>query len=433
MQKIDKISLESRFIKNLLKNSYLPLFPLVPNTGLLYKGVIYTIGDKLFKCIKTGYIDNELKNDLKVNHGIYCNIDIYVGANGANIEGAKLELITSYIPYDFNTNITNNFISTQTGYDTDTHRQLGDYLRYYKMMEGIDLMPLYNCNCEKKTNQLDILKDNDSYKIIDTIQDTSTIYLIPAKLNSDYTLFFNNYSNTFIFFTFINDIGRIEYKNKDSENIKLDEIILKNIKNISECNYSNPIKINTILEMDDKKIFDISDIYKYEKNFYIGIKVENDIQSPLYVLEGDYTNIPKNTVYSGEYNIDEDYSKINANCRPSLISSSSTYSIPYSNSLFSYLVNFTIDSNEEIKNNVKRVQEKLSLMNNKNIKSDIWNDYLRFLILLKAYNPILQTAKEQNYSDEIKGEFLFSGENNNDVLGYIDKKLENRFFKYRGD
>ena len=101
-------TLMSRFIKRLIRSTNLPLMHILED------------GDKPVP--EASYL---YKNEIR-----------------------KYSSETEYIAYPYDpTEITThyNFHSKHMYYDTETHKQLGEYLRYIKATKGLNLMPYYNC------------------------------------------------------------------------------------------------------------------------------------------------------------------------------------------------------------------------------------------------------------------------------------------------
>lgn len=55
------------------------------------------------------------------------------------------EILEPYVKGNYYRGITSNFESESSLYDYKTHYYLGEYLRYIRDLDGINLMPYYNC------------------------------------------------------------------------------------------------------------------------------------------------------------------------------------------------------------------------------------------------------------------------------------------------
>lgn len=117
-QELFKSSVRGRFIKNLLCNTYIPTYDTVRPGDYIIKNCKYVYNISLIQCTKSG-----------------------------TLEGTG-EFITLDYTFYWNTykvNESQKFTSNTGYYDSETHEWLGNYLRAYRDMKGINLMPFYNC------------------------------------------------------------------------------------------------------------------------------------------------------------------------------------------------------------------------------------------------------------------------------------------------
>lgn len=107
----------------------------------------------------------------------------------SDIRGGKWQVYErgSEIP-----NLTKTFQIKNNVYDSYTHEYLGDYLRFLRDYDNIDLMPLYNCFSNTRpfiTKPLVIEKFlGGSDFVIDTSDENYKIYSLPVKLFQNYTI-----------------------------------------------------------------------------------------------------------------------------------------------------------------------------------------------------------------------------------------------------
>ena len=92
-------------------------------------------------------------------------------------------------------NQTKNLIIKSNTYDSYTHEYLGNYLRFQRDYNHINLMPLYNCfsNVICQNIELPILKvlENNTTKeiaIFNSADNRYKIYMLPVKLFQNYTI-----------------------------------------------------------------------------------------------------------------------------------------------------------------------------------------------------------------------------------------------------
>ena len=115
-QKFFTKTIESKFIKNLLKNTPLPIYKVIRDNDYIIEGNIYIYKERIIKATKSGIIKS----------GMY-------------------KILSFYNFGEDYPNYTERYISRYSYYDSDTHEFLGKYLRCLKGIYGLDLMPLYNC------------------------------------------------------------------------------------------------------------------------------------------------------------------------------------------------------------------------------------------------------------------------------------------------
>lgn len=116
LQKFFTNTIESKFIKNLICNTPLPLCDSVKDGDIIYKGYNYIYKDNVICCKESGVLDRN-------------NFDI----------------ICSYNIGEHKVGITQPLVNKDVYYDAFTHKYLGNYLRLIRDVYDINLMPYYNC------------------------------------------------------------------------------------------------------------------------------------------------------------------------------------------------------------------------------------------------------------------------------------------------
>ena len=105
--------------------------------------------------------------------------------------------------------LTKTLKNPTTLYNYQTHEYLGDYLRFLRDFENVNLMSMYNCFSNKLCNNLKFgfELDNAPDKIIKiNSYDTSyKIYMLPVKLFENYTIAIDCYSGVELFCGFYNE------------------------------------------------------------------------------------------------------------------------------------------------------------------------------------------------------------------------------------
>ena len=116
-QKFFTSTIQGRFIKALLHNTYLPIYNTISYGDYVIKDFIYIYKKTLLKCETSGIFG----------------------------ETAKLNTVSHYDFGEKYIKFTEKFQSSYQYYDSKTHEWLGKYLRCYRDIYDIDLMPFYNC------------------------------------------------------------------------------------------------------------------------------------------------------------------------------------------------------------------------------------------------------------------------------------------------
>ena len=405
------------FIKNLLTEFKLPT-PKVYN----YDTDSYAVENQLY--IKDGYICQYSKGEFK------------------DIEVFSLDSL--------NKNYYKQLRFTGNSYDSHTHEYLGEYLRFLRDYEGLNLMSLYNCysnsfpeNLTYSFTQTIKVKKNPLVEDSTTIDNTVTvdidsenpaykIIMIPVKPDREYTVAIDC-SLAYDLFCGFYDRALIQKKN----------FIETTYKKVGSSSFSSPY-LYTKLTKENLG----NDLYKVavenENCLKLFIRLPATNQSSIVVLEGSYLNCndwslgnftktKKQDIFKAEYN----YSILNANpvdinakdadyanlikTRNSLLEMNTGYSYPFANRLIEYLVNNVIDCTETIPDNIKRMQWLLveRYLNGKKT-SGISSIGKAYGIWQNTYIPVLYNLAQE--------EGLLNSKE--DILGYVDKDIESKLGRY---
>lgn len=429
-QKFFTNTIESKFIQNLLFNSYIPIYDTVDLGDIVIKDKVYVYKHYIIKCTETGELSNN-----------FTTLDHYEF-------GEK------------NKQYLKNYISKNNYYDEYTHRYLGDYLRCYRDIYGIDLMPFYNCfsyfHMKNGSNDIDIVvepsvvenisedalypRDNlfpgnslypsdgiANYVItqqgrvyaetVNENQSTNT-YLVPIRFNKTYTIALDSSTQIAIKGVLCDDNGLLEESNQLQDSGLV----------FSQTQFNNPFTYR--VDTTDIKTFN------RERFLYLAIKLNKSNNSSIVVLEGDYTGnktlyengnfVPVESAVNYEYSItDKQWNNILLSDL-SLLQMNDNNIYAFSDRLFEYLLENTITSQEFLPGNIKRTQDNLNnviklFSNNSSAEYDekayygIWDNKIRQNIYKYFMN---KDTKNSNW----------------DINGFVDKDTENflisNSFKY---
>ncbi len=414
-------TIESKFIKELLRTTYLPLVPIYKLGDSVIKGLTYISDNYIVEAIQNYDSNSELQGPQSLLDLNYFKIK------------------EPYILGKFYPSLTSNFISNNSTYDSNTHKYLGNYLRLIRDLYNIDLFPFYNCWSGDYSDNLRFKLINDQEYLIDNneINDGYKMFLIPIRFNQTYTIYLN--TNVTI------KLGSAYYKNRqliDKEN--LDRVLPFEYKSYNYVSFSSPIKYRI-----DKKDSSDNNANINVLNDYLTLFILLPNNSKIVVLEGDYnastfikteekTKIIDNTsiTYNTQNiklvenianfkNLNEWTSNDWSNyfiVRSSLLTDISNTNYAFCNRLIEYLLNNVITSQDRISENIVRVQEYCSSL--KNLQQNgsrytlpytkgIWDNQLRkYIYDLVTNNPKYPTITDINgFVDKDSEKIILRGKN----------------------
>lgn len=333
--------------------------------------------------------------------------------------------------YKFNDkifNITNNLHNTSMIYDSKTHKYLGEYLRFIRDYTGLDLMQMYNCftnespvnlhlNQDAKTGLYEFDSDDDNYQL----------FILPIKFNKVYTIGLD--CSSYVSMRACN----YEYKDMVNSNFNYD------------TQYASGTRFNHPFIYESPKVTSAKQLSE-EDTLKLVIKIPTNCRSSIVVLEGDYRRgcdlfldsknqkqVLASTVQTANDNpllkyifksADRDLSgEINYYIsKPQLLYLNTQTCYLLADRLCEYLSRNTIDSNEEIDENIRLVQKAIHKKEFTNKFNDgvqyepdyygIWDDDIRDCL----YNFIFKSSNTFNREKILN--------NNFDMLGYFDKDVE---------
>lgn len=277
-------------------------------------------------------------------------------------------------------------------YDSYTHEYLGDYLRFLRDYDNIDLMPLYNCFSNRicmGRNVVDIQTTlrtgkNSVQIVLDPLDSNYKIYVVPVKLFKNYTIAIDSeYPIEFCcgLYNIGIDTSKTEYK----------DLIKKTYMRKTSTSFSQPFLYTALTELAPatlpKHPLD-SDILAHkssrqllaliaprEEELKLFIKVPKQTESSIVILEGDYCNW--NDFTASNIRMDETERKLVVNTNYSVIANEAIFSeaplvlktplqllrfntktqIPFANRLLEYLLDGCITGGDnEVRENVLAAQ-----------------------------------------------------------------------------
>lgn len=426
-QRFNDDNMLTKFIKNLLFTTYIPTVQIWKIGKPIIKDFIYVTKNYIVKAIANWPSNNSSRTN-------------YDGPQ-SEIDDRYFKIISHYIRGNFYRGVTSNYESNTSNYDSEIHYYLGQYLRMIRDLDDIDLMQYYNCwngsYSDKIRFNLNTSENNQQLEqTIEIIQnnkknDGLKTLLVPIKFNTKYTIYINSNIPFTICPVYYDGINIIRNRNISNPLF---------YKKISRCAFNSPYlyegidttKNNLNTNTDNNTIL-------FEEYLNLLIQIPENNMSSVVILEGDYTNIDLINIIKGHYEnnifkydeislnklteirIGDDINRLSEieyenlfKSIPSLTRQIDGQNYAFSDRLIEYLLLNVITKNDEISQNIERIQTynssiKSNLLNGKMFYSQpnmkgIWDKYLR------KYNYDLAT----NFKEPLSF----------DINGYVDKDTE---------
>lgn len=366
-------SLDGKFIKNLLASTSIP-YTTITRDSLVIPGHQYFYEDMVVEILP----ETEQVSEKKFSDSKFKNLR----------------------PYKFGeeiTNLTTRFESNQDGYDSDTHRYLGDYLRAYRDLKHVDLMHLYNCYNNEYITNIDIVSTTDSrYHYLATGQITDSQFVaIPIRLNKKYYIALDNPTPVEIICGIIYEKGVIVPESIKNESA-VPYIFTGTYKLYPSMSFHEPVVYDATSNNSTYSSRDRIAAADFEKNLYMIIKLPKTQEGAIVVLEGDYSWVPvQRLTADGSFAFAPDVIDNIQNIEKpqlsplSLLKLDDLVSYPFSPRLIEYLLLNVIDGDDEIDNNIIETQNTLKKLLPTNVMSEwqakyymqgLWDDYMSKII-----------------------------------------------------
>ena len=411
----------SRFIKNLLAKETIPLLDYVTEKDILIEGCLYIYKHFIIKCHKSGKLYVSDLDELCPSDHLYPSNVLYPGT------GESLATFTVVAHYNEASakKFSYHYYSTEHWYDSETHKHLGNYLRYLRDHKQIDLMPFYNCfNAHEISDvyldspKVDVLRPskdlfphNSLYPGVSTITVSNSskstyilghnnayrVVAVPIKFGKQYTISLECPGGVQLRSVIYNSTGMVRIPN--TENKYYSDLIKDSYVSLACTHFHEPFVYS--IETVDKSLYD------RQKDLHLLIQMPVSNVSSIVVLEGNYTNVgsvktDKNSVR--QYTL---YKNL------SLLKMNTTETYAFSDRVIEYLLDNVITHKDEFPTNVTKVQQaiynldeiyKRSADGNK-VSYGIWDNSIR---------PAIMRIVEK-YEDDIYFQ---------DQDGFINKDVE---------
>ena len=313
-------------------------------------------------------------------------------------------------------NITQTFVSNTSYYDPQTHRFLGEYLRCLRDIYGVDLMGLYNCFDYDMTESFSLSEQG----ISELSNSTVNVLLVPIKFNKTYTIALDCTFPVYMKAVFFD-----KELLKDYDGTSFTDMLQDNVQKINVMQFGEPItftvtnntELNTQYSEDSpeyaalyqQKLQTDRTLQEHEKYLYLAIQVPKTNTSSVVVIEGDYseTSYKYTTSADGVNKLSDRQLSKTFKSKLSLLQANTQRQIAFSDKLIAYLLQYTIDSREELNENVARVETKIDYRPPiKDFFKGMWDVDLRYAL----YNNYMKIDKD--YMSKL------------DIFGFVDRDIE---------
>ena len=425
LQEFYKHTLGTTFLKSLLYNSEIPMISTASSGDYLIKDGIYIIENYIVKCTESGYYLPSL-DKLNVVGNMRVG-DILSGDYDSEPTRCALDKLQFYTFGDKVLNVTKRYVSNSDSYDSHTHKYVGDYLRAVRDLYRIDLMGLYNCFDYDSTEYLYL---DETKGVVEGVFPKSKVLLIPIKFNKTYTIAIDCEFPVLVKAVFCKD-GMLL---KDEDDNSFTDLLPESIRRYNGIRFSNPVtymisndtSADLYMPDNDGSDFNIEDaeqaafvkktevdrtLQEHEKYLYLAVQIPKTNTSSVSVIEGDFSSVANRYVSSAEgiNKLSDRQLSRTFISKLSLLQSNSGKQIPYSDKLIAYLLQYTIDSRDEINENISGIETKIDYRPAlPDFVKGIWDVDLRYTLYSKYMN-----ISGIDYIDK------------KDILGFVDRDIEN--------
>lgn len=333
-----------------------------------------------------------------------------ISSDESIVDIGRYNVIRSYEWGKLYNKYTQNYISNTNYYDFDLHNYLGKYLRAYRDVKGVDLMPYFNLYTDDYIANFRITNEG----VEEYYNNTFKILKVPVRFNKTYTIAIDCPSQVFISPAFF--VGNIPLVirstsgNSDADAVMTDRLLEYGdyVTSYTSLKFTSPITYridNTATTSKFGKI-DCAYFQQYERDLCLLIQLPINNNSSIVILEGDYTDTHSTKIVNNpdvwqlhDVELNEIFCS-----NLSLLQFSTKENYVYSDRLIEYLLWNVINSHDKIDGNFLYVQQLAPNFTPKNFTDGIWNNYMR--------SKVYDFSTRNNKSTKL------------DLNGFVDKDTE---------
>lgn len=364
-------------------------------------------------------------------------------------------------------NLTKQLQIKNNVYDSYTHEYLGDYLRFLRDFDNINLMPLYNCFSNNSSCK--IKQTFDFGLTLNTEDSDYRIYSIPVYPFQKYTIALESSQPIEICCGIYNTkLVTSDGISPLDAPIKIEDfgyrLIASTYKKINNTQFTNPFLYTNLAEIfnishkakyattdevqkQERQRVDLAQLSLHRNELRLFLKVTKSVQSSIVVLEGDYCTwnnsavvtesnrkvkkqnhaiISNEAIYSEE--------PISLITPLQLLHFNSSMHMPFADRLLEYLLDNCITGNEnEVRENVLSAQyiaglrhtgKRLATEYNYEDKK-VQGKCMPVSLSYDFLNGIWSDALQKIFYNYMSNRADFGDVT--DILGYVDKDVEKNF------
>lgn len=293
MEVFNNTSIFTGYLKQLLHNFNLPKLKIYTKANAEYKAINKKESPEILESIVK---DTNYPDQTRYVPYIRGNkIQEYINGNWVEVGSRQSGLAHDhfYVYGEYIKNYTKNLVIKDSVYDSYTHEYLGDYLRFQRDYNNINLMSLYNCFSNRACPKLSITGPNFNFNTADT---QYKIYMVPVKLFRTYTIAIDCEQSI--------EICCGLYGNYQDKRKKYNRLPSYTYQKIVGSKFSSPLLYTKILNLgraeNNEGLLpntDFLELSQMEKDLKLFLKIPALNTSTIVILEGDYRNW-NDTIYN---------------------------------------------------------------------------------------------------------------------------------------
>lgn len=426
-------------------------------------------------------INNEIRPATGITYLKDGCVQQYFWDNASDVQ-AKYWKANKTVHYNGNKilGLTKTLKNPTTLYNYQTHEYLGEYLRFLRDYENINLMSLYNCFSNRLCNNIKTsLEGTHSQNTIEinTYDTNYKIYMLPVKLFEKYTIAIDCYQGVELFCGIYNETL--------DTSVKAKSLMKKTYVKVPKTLFNQPFIYDKLAigywgwtadprALEDTATFLRSELALRESELKLFIKVPATNTSSIAILAGDYRNYNDSmftfsTAQGWQYTANS--TLVNFETKPGtslpdinsreftpisklqLLALNTGISYPFADRLIEYLIMNTIVPNDATPDNIKRLQKVMEECGNSFKISGVWEPKMQMILYDYLMNggkftlapplqdnegcTLLDKSNNKLFSKSINPNVVINQRTGNlrqmgqgmrsefyDVLGYADKDAE---------